>query len=555
MAASPALSPEQELHLQTAFLLSSAVDAPDPVARLKEQAIQPTVFIAFSNSLRHSAHDVPGQTSMANFMASQRQCGFPGAAALEGLPLNTVFSLLGQGYKLVATGYKFGGVVAHLFTVSSYAFGSPFFATSSMGRVLASLDLQQPQAQPGLPQRSLHTVWRAGDGSPAFFAAASELFTVASAARDAAADAAAADVGGGAEISEDSLSPASILRAPQVTSVQEWCRFVADGVDALSRCQSTSPSRLLARPLDYGLLNRVCMPGGLFVPPTVSRAPSRGESESGSIVDRVQQVRIADGEAGVSANGGSKLMARARGLISARVSRARSIDNGLDGMAVPPTPRAPSPSARSTSRSRRHTAASADLKVASRAGSMTAVPPRQGSISSFVSPLAVGGGLRQGSITAGKMPPVRQGAWKDGLLRLLQVMSDGLGERYAPVGQFWIVGSLSADNSKAPKPVIGDRVATAAAASAAAAAAAAALPPSLQPAEGARAMQSSASWLSPGNGACLFARWEAELEELQKDLMDAFPWVRFSPKLEVRGGEMDRRELLRVSASLNLTSG
>ncbi|GFR44859.1 hypothetical protein Agub_g6202, partial [Astrephomene gubernaculifera] len=333
MASPPALSPEQELHLQTAFLLSSAVDAFNPVSALVEKIelhnfaeyaiyesgpvrallalssnaikfgpktktqmqVQPTVFIAFSNSLRHPAHTAPNQSSMANFLAAQRQCGFPGAAAcnvhghalaaLESLPLGSVFSLLGQGYKLVATGYKFGGVVAHLFAtrvllqlhqevqmarqmginltmnladnkVSSYAFGSPFFATASMGRCLAALDLlqqqQQPSQRPSPPiQHNLHTIWRAGDASAAFFTAASELVTVASAARDAAYDVTTGDVdaaGGGLE--GDLASQASIARTPQVAAVQEWCRFVADNVDGLSRCRSSGPSRLLARPLD-----------------------------------------------------------------------------------------------------------------------------------------------------------------------------------------------------------------------------------------------------------------------------------------------------------------
>ncbi|PNH07951.1 hypothetical protein TSOC_005530 [Tetrabaena socialis] len=157
------LSAEQELHLQTAFLLCSCLESPDPIGSLREKVelhniaeyslhdagpvralvaltsdaikfgadvkstlqVAPTVFIAFANGLRHPAHDAPGQASLANFMAPQRPCGFPGATAcqvhghalscLDSLPLGTVFSLLGQGYKLVASGFKFGGVVAHLF--------------------------------------------------------------------------------------------------------------------------------------------------------------------------------------------------------------------------------------------------------------------------------------------------------------------------------------------------------------------------------------------------------------------------------------------------------
>lgn len=71
---------------------------------------------------------------------------------------------------------------------------------------------------PCRPQLSLHTLWKHGDGSPAFFAAASELYTVAAAARDANADAAAAAVESSGLPLDDVLSPASISRSSQVGS-------------------------------------------------------------------------------------------------------------------------------------------------------------------------------------------------------------------------------------------------------------------------------------------------------------------------------------------------
>lgn len=119
-----------------------------------------------------------------------------------------------------------------------------------------------------------------------------------------------------------------------------------------------------------------------------------------------------------------------------------------------------------------------------------------------------------------------------------QVMGDGLGERYAPVGQFWILGSLpSSDKERTGGACSGGSASRASV---------------LQPVEGPRAMQSSAAWLSPGNGAALFSRWESELEEIQKDLMEAFPWVSFKASVDVRGTAVDRRDLLRPSKGLDL---
>ncbi|GLC43863.1 hypothetical protein PLESTB_000916400 [Pleodorina starrii] len=616
--ACPTLSQEQELHIQSAFLLTSAVDAFDPVLELKEKIelhnfteyamyeagplramlaissnaikfgantkhnhmqINPTVFIAFSNSLRHPSHEVPGQTSMANFLAAQRACGFLGAAAchvhghalaaLESLPLGMVFSLLGQGYKLVATGFKFGGVVAHLFAtrvllqlhqevqmarqmginltmtlsgnkVSSYAFGSPFFATSSLSRTLSAMDLQLHQ------QLNLHTIWRAGDASPAFFAAASELFTVASEARDAAYDITAADAAaaaaaaaaaggggdaaaGGGSAADDISSPASIARTPQVAAVQDWCRHVADGVDALSRCRASGPSRLLARPLETPLLARVCAPGGLVspVPAASAAALDAGGDATAVVTDKVLQVRIADGDGGGGGGSGSSSAAgtpksRATSAVSRPGPSRRRSQELLDTVAAAAAGRPLSPIRSLTGRSKRAVPVTAEGPTRSGRSSSSAVSP----------------------VVAARQQQLRQPAWRDALLRLLQVMGDGLGERYAPVGQFWILGSLpGSDKEKA------------AAAAAAAAAAQKDRPQSagsLQPVEGPRATQSSAAWLSPGNGTCLFARWESELEEVQRDLMEAFPWVTFRTSVEVRGCNMERRDLLRPSPALDL---
>ncbi|EFJ50565.1 hypothetical protein VOLCADRAFT_88500 [Volvox carteri f. nagariensis] len=540
--------------------------------------VVPTVFIAFSNSLRHQNHDVPGQTSMANFLAAQRACGFPGAAAkpkaLESLPLGMVLSLLGQGYKLVATGFKFGGVVAHLFAVrvllqlhqevqmakqmginltmtlkgnkvergysgarrrvadrpvSSFAFGSPFFATSSLSRNLSALDLHPNQ------QLNLHTIWRAGDASPAFFAAASELFTVASEARDAAYDFTAADaaavaggsaaVGGGGDAAaaaaacDDISSPASIARTPQVAAVQEWCRHVADGVDALSRCRSTGPSRLLARQLETPLLARVCAPGGLFAPAPAAAALDAAAGDAAAIVtEKVLTVRIAEGDAGSGGGAsGPKSPAATRSTSAASrsgLSRRRSqetLDTAAAATAAAGRPLSPMRSL--TSRSKRAVPVVVESPSRSGPSRTLTVPPS----------------------LASRQQPGRPPAWRDALLRLLQVMGDGLGERYAPVGQFWLLGSLPSDKERQVSRDAG-----------------AASVRVLQPVEGPRAMQSSAAWLSPGNAAALFLRWESELEEIQKDLMEAFPWMSFRPAVDVRGASVDRRDLLRPSPALDL---
>ncbi|GFR44860.1 hypothetical protein Agub_g6203, partial [Astrephomene gubernaculifera] len=178
-------------------------------------------------------------------------------------------------------------------------------------------------------------------------------------------------------------------------------------------------------------------------------------------------------------------------------------------------------------------------------------------------------------VAPARQQSMKSPGWRDGLLRLLQVMGDGLGERYAPLGQFWILGSLPTDKDR---PGCGASGATASSSSAAGSGSngsgTSSRHPStgsgsgscsapgqlsggagpLQPAEGPRAVQSSASWLSPGNHAALFTRWESEIEEMQKDLMDAFAWTSFQQTIEVRGGAVPRKELLRTSAALNLAA-
>lgn len=116
----------------------------------------------------------------------------------------------------------------------------------------------------------------------------------------------------------------------------------------------------------------------------------------------------------------------------------------------------------------------------------------------------------------------------------LQVMGDGLGERYSPIGQFWVLGS-------AAKP-----------AAAAADAGGAATGSSLAWLDGPKATQTSAAWLAPGNGANIFSRWEWGLDELNRDMMEAFPWATFSASVTLRGSPADRKELLRPSPALDL---
>ncbi|KAG2445947.1 hypothetical protein HXX76_000550 [Chlamydomonas incerta] len=513
--------------------------------------------------------------SLANFLTSQRASGFPGAptcnvhsnalAVLEALPMGGVFSLLGQGYKLVATGHKFGGLVAHLFAtrvllqlhqevaqaramginlsfnltdnkVSSYAFGAPFFATNSMTRTLAHMGVD-------VAQLGLHTLWKHGDGAPAFFAAASELYTVAAAARDANADAAAAAAEASGLPLDDVLSPASIARSLQVTAVQEWCRHVADGVDAASRCRAAGPSRLMARPLDPAMLGRVCQPGGLF------GATSAVDGES----NRLQQLRISMSEAEAAAAGlptGPRAPAGARSSMTGAggagpaARRRRSVEM-LDSAAAAAAAAAaggmsPSASAGSFSRVGGNVSGSAGSFTGAAAAALGA---------SGASPASPAGRARRASLlmagAAGASKPAghghghghkeeKQSHWKDGLLHLLQVMGDGLGERYSPIGQFWVLGSPA-------KPA-------AAAADAGGAAAGACL----TWLDGPKATQTSAAWLAPGNGASIFTRWEWGLDELGRDMMEAFPWATFRTTVTLRGAPADRKELLRPSPALDL---
>eukprot|EP00198_Chlamydomonas_reinhardtii_P001526 XP_001690862.1 predicted protein [Chlamydomonas reinhardtii] len=501
--------------------------------------------------------------SLANFLTSQRASGFPGAttcnvhgnalAVLEALPMGGVFSLLGQGYKLVATGHKFGGLVAHLFATrvllqlhqevaQARAMGinlsfnladnkasGPLGSAGSMTRTLAHMGVD-------VGQLSLHTLWKHGDGSPAFFAAASELYTVAAAARDANADAAAAAVESSGLPLDDVLSPASISRSSQVTAVQEWCRHVAEGVDALSRCRAAGPNRLMARPLDPPMLGRVCQPGGLFG----SSSAVDGES------NRLMQLRISMSEAEAAAAGlptGPRAPAGARSSITgaggagpaARRRRSIEIPEGAAAAAMASGGMSPSASAGSFSRgmggSVSGSAGSFTSAAAAAAGASGASPAGRARRASLLMAGAAGASKPAGH---GHGRKEEQSHWKDGLLHLLQVMGDGLGERYSPIGQFWVLGS-------AAKP-----------AAAAADAGGAATGSSLAWLDGPKATQTSAAWLAPGNGANIFSRWEWGLDELNRDMMEAFPWATFSASVTLRGSPADRKELLRPSPALDL---
>ena len=114
---------------------------------------------------------------------------------LEALPMQSLFSLLGQGYKVVLCGYQLGGSVAHAMAsklllqvqqeiqtalrmgvnlsalsmtsekIMSFAFGSPLFASAGLQDALMAHGLHN----------NLHTIWRESDASPAFFTACGRL--------------------------------------------------------------------------------------------------------------------------------------------------------------------------------------------------------------------------------------------------------------------------------------------------------------------------------------------------------------------------------------------
>ncbi|KAG2500798.1 hypothetical protein HYH03_001560 [Edaphochlamys debaryana] len=608
MAASGAgLTPEQELHIQTAFLLAAAVDAQDPIAVLKEKIelhnlaeyhiveagplkallalssdavkfgpntkstlqVQPTVFVAFSNTIKTTGHDVPGAASLANVFGQQLPCGFPGAQtcnvhghalkALEALPLGQVFSLLGQGYKLVSTGLKFGGCVAHLFAtrvllqlhsevaaakqmgihlsvnmteekVASYAFGAPFFATSHLSRTLTQMEITP---------NNLHTFWRAGDAAPAFFTAASELFTVAAAARDASTDPAEAAAALATGFADDSFAPGNFCRVPQVTAVQDWCRSVSDHVDALSRCKGTGPSRLLTRPLEPALLGRLCGLNGLFgaPPPTEPLAgmglDGRNGSGTGPRAGRRKSMTM-DPAAVAAGMQGSFSAGAGAGPTGPRVGRRASLV--VDpAQAAALGSAAPSPTAGRARRGSMLVDASGP-SVSAGLGSGAPSPTtgmgraRRASLVMREREAAAAAKAAPSAAASVASTPKGKDTWKEALSKLLQVMGDGLGERYAPVGRFWVLGSVPAKEG-GPKEA----------------------GPPLQSVEGSRAQQLGAHWLSPGS-AFLFSRWEAGVEELEKDLMEAFPWSSFRPGVEIRGEVADRRALLRASAALDLAA-
>ncbi len=112
-------------------------------------------------------------------------------------------------------------------------------------------------------------------------------------------------------------------------------------------------------------------------------------------------------------------------------------------------------------------------------------------------------------------------------------MGDGLGERFSPIGQVWVLGAPAA----AAGATADDAART-----------------KLQGVDHPKALQMSAGWLSPANSANLFLRWEVGLDELQKDLMNAFAWVSFRDCVEMGGAAVHRGKLLRKSPNLSMSA-
>ena len=156
-------------------------------------------FIAISNSIKPTSASSP--VSLASFLTGSSKAGFElvsdGMAAyvqslalscLSSFNLPYLISLLGQGYQLVISGHRFGGVVANVLAsklllqvkselilaekmgidlsslaltqegVVSFALSSPFFASEGVGRALKEHGLGS----------TMHSLWHKLDASPFF---------------------------------------------------------------------------------------------------------------------------------------------------------------------------------------------------------------------------------------------------------------------------------------------------------------------------------------------------------------------------------------------------
>ncbi|GFH05531.1 uncharacterized protein HaLaN_00008 [Haematococcus lacustris] len=566
-------------------------------------------------------------------------------AMLEHAPLQLLFSLLGQGYAVVLTGQGVGGMVAHCLAarlllqlrqeielaqqhginlqhlqltedkVTSIVFGSPLFSNAAMLACLAAHGVDQ----------HLHTIVRAGDGSPLLLTLCSEL----------------------AELAKEPPPPlvpqgeaglAFSLRSPQFTSLQRWATHLFTAVMALERGPHLAAS-MACRPLPQQrsvVDERQAVQGGAaarpgapvaanqgvtmeFVndsgthrgstssphclPPLASRIPGSAEdAEKGLRVGldsrRAGMDTVSDTIKLASSpgrppmpclppialpTGAAKPSHRAALSHQNSYSHLGSVDRVSPGRVSGAMAGLASSRVRGPGAAAVVAAAVATLKAGSPAGSSSGGSSpltRRTALVNRLDAATASGGVHASAVWASRSSDSGQAAcrplavhaatqpWQPALEAVLALAPCGV-QHYIPIGRFWVLeveaGELTsscAQGSKQGGPGLrlrpghqerskgtqGGRGVGASETAPAPAAALVSVPCEV-------VLSQWRSWLSASRNPQLLRCWEYGLEELRRELMEAFAWTMFHPVITAADSRvMDRKLLIRPVADLDACS-
>ncbi|GAX84806.1 hypothetical protein CEUSTIGMA_g12227.t1 [Chlamydomonas eustigma] len=493
--------------------------------------LEPTAYVAIANRVVDS-ETVTGcaSTSLANFYEGQSPCNFELAEGsmgqslvmklLDSLPMHTLFNLLGQGYKIVLSGFQLGGLIAHAMAaklllqvqqeiqmaekmginlsalsmtadkVLSFAFGSPLFANRELQQALASFNLHN----------NLMTFWKSRDASPAFFTLCCNL-------------AANSGVLGEVTALKEPLFKPYYL-TPGFKVVQAWASAFQNEIQKLPK----KNRQYCTQPLSSDDVGRMLSETG-------------GEDGLASMRKALDSVPSFASVSGKSyAPSAAAIKGKETSPLQPQAGKAVNIKSSVSSGAIP---------SKTTARTSASPAASGMSKLSQGSKSTNARVETSASHTG-------GDGAADSSW---------RGALREMTGHLDPAESDGALMMH-PVGQFWLLETVKGSKVAASSTTKGSATAVASKTAAASSpkqsgfsaqqqVGADQQPPSavnLVPLNAAHAAATSLTWLAESNKE-LFENWEFGLEEYQRDLIEAFTWTMFKTSLEVDGQAVDRKNL------------
>ncbi len=356
--------------------------------------------------------------------------------------------------------------------VSSFAFGSPLMANAALAKALSDAGLAA----------GLHTLWRARDGSPKFLTLCGELATSVE----------------GRQSAEQFQPPAGTavpfgLKSAQLQLVQAFAAALSKELaEASGTRKRAHQAALMCAPLDVGSLTNLSQPDAAAAEPASAAEAERGSNS------------VAAGE----------------------------LKHSSSTLSDRPSPK-PSAAAKTASGKGSLGAAAAAATAATRmAGGVKAVAGKGPASADKPAAAASPAEPKPASAAA----PSVAGGWKAALRALVAKGSSlDAGSKCAPLGNFWLIEPSAAPKATPAASAASSKVSGAVAKSAAAVKAAMAGKAAAADGDGGGALvelaavpaERVAATLAEGLGdgnAELLQTWEWSLEEMRKDLMEAFPW-------------------------------